>query len=349
VETVGQFSPKRKRSLDRLRWYVDHESLGRGEPGLVHSFVGSLATSIDCAGYVVDPVWLMGVSGFAFRIWVVDRLSPSAMNAFDWESILIGAVHKAGFECTYVEGSPGSPAGDEPTRRTAHGAIVRSIDRGVPAIAWDLNDPPMWGLITGYNDHTAVYDTRASWNYAMPLPYDRLGRRDVERLSVTILGEEREYDEARLVKDALRTAVMHAVGGERTGYRDVTSGLEAYEEWARWISPGSLDAHHLSFADYYAMMFYSFRCYARDFVKRIAAGNRSLQRAAAAYDVVASELQEVYEVVREHLTLPGGMSDRIRHQLAAGILRAKTAEDDAIRNIQAGLADSDLDVSAPRR
>ena len=47
---------------------------------MTHSFVASLATAIDCAGYVVDPVRLMGTSGFAFRIWAENRLLPNAMN-----------------------------------------------------------------------------------------------------------------------------------------------------------------------------------------------------------------------------------------------------------------------------
>lgn len=49
----NQPMPRKKSSLDRLRWFVDYDAVARNEPGLAHSFVASLATALDYAGYVI--------------------------------------------------------------------------------------------------------------------------------------------------------------------------------------------------------------------------------------------------------------------------------------------------------
>jgi len=326
-----------------VRWYVDHDALARGEPGLVHSFIGSLATAIDCAGFVVDPVQLMGSSGFAFRLWVEDRLLPNAMNAFDWQTELTSAVHRAGFDCAYFESSLNGDPEDDTARRRAHDAVRRSIDSGTPAIAWDLNDPPMWGLIVGYNDHTRIYDTMSSWNYRIPLGYDRLGRRDVKRLSVLVLGEAWDPDESEVLRQILRAAVDHARGREGNPYRCCTSGLAAYDRWVAALTPGTLADHELQFADYYAETFLSFRCYARDYLLR-QAHDRRLQDAGYAYGRVAAHLDTSLHLLVTHKQHPG----RILEQAASCVEGAAAEERRAIEFLEAYLAHPNSGAASQR-
>jgi hypothetical protein len=338
MEQSRYLDPKLKNALERVRQAIDHDAVARGEPGLTHSFVASLATAIDCAGYVVDPVRLMGTSGFAFRIWAENRLLPNAMNGFDWQAILPEAVHRAGFDCTHHHRLEQETPVEEERRLAAHEGIVQSIDLGVPAIVWDPSDPPMWGLIVGYNNHMQIYSTKAFWGYDMPLAYSKLGRRDVNRLSVILLGEPNEENDEAVIRSSLESALVHARGSEGGQLADIQSGLAAFDRWAELLMPETLAEHELQFSDYYAEMFFSFRCYARDYLRSIAHDNGRLLAAGDAYAMVADELREVYIGFGEQRRPP----DARLKELAACVRRAKEAEEEALNNISAYLVSSEL-------
>jgi hypothetical protein len=338
MEQSRYLDSKQKNALERVRQVIDHDAVARGEPGLTHSFVASLATAVDCAGYVVDPIHLMGTSGFAFRIWVESRLLPNAMNGFDWQAILPEAVHRAGFDCTHIHRFEQEIHVEEERRLAAHEGIVQSIDQGVPAIVWDPSDPPMWGLVVGYNDPMQIYRTKAFWGYDMPLAYSRLGRRDVNRLSVILLGEPNEEDDEAVIRSSLESALLHAQGNEGRQLSDIQSGLAAFDIWAELLMPGALAEHELQFSDYYAEMFFSFRCYARDYLRSIAHDNGRLLAAGDAYAMVADELREVYIGFGEQRRPP----DARLKELAACVRRAKEAEEEALNNISAYLVSSEL-------
>ena len=333
--------PKTKNGINRVRAIIDYDAKARDEPGLTHSFVASLATAIDCAGYVADPVQLMGASGFAFRIWIEERLLPNAMNGFDWQAILPQAVEHAGFSCTHIHRFEQEFELEEQRRRAAYEGIVASIDRGVPAIVWDPADPPMWGLITGYNDHSQSYSTSAFWGYAMPLDYASLGRRDVNRLSVILLGDPLDFSEQDMLRGCLESALLHSQGGEGRQLPDVQSGLAAYDRWAQLMEPGGLAEHELQFADYYAEMFYAFRCYARDFLQVVAGNEQRLLDASSAYAAVADALRSVYLVFREQRCPQPVVLESVADHIRA----AKQAERRALACIEAYLTQPKTDVA----
>ena len=83
------------KALTDLAWYRDPDPDAAGEPGIVHSYVASLATALNYIDGRLDPAWLLGASGFAFRIWVNEVMCPSAMSVFDWRRILPEAVEQA--------------------------------------------------------------------------------------------------------------------------------------------------------------------------------------------------------------------------------------------------------------
>ena len=295
-----------------MRWFVDYDAIARGEPGITHSFTGCLATALDYTGYLVDPVWLMGVTGFAFRIWVDPHLSPDAMNAFDWQHLLPQTAHRAGLNSTYIQADTSTMGPDDPVLHQAHEAIHAAIDRGIPAIVWDLNDPPMWGLIYGYNDFTRCYETFASWKYKVSLPYDSLGRRDVRMLSVLLLEDECvRKDDGQVARASLQTALLHAEGREMPPGWKTRSGLAAFDLWADLLEPDALPAFALQFVDYYAEMYFAFRCYARDYVARLAAEDPRLEQAATAYGAAADALRTVFESVDEHRRDPRAWGRRL--------------------------------------
>ena len=67
-------------TLDGIKCYVDEAAKERAEPGICHSFMASLATTMNYIDRDVDPAWLMGASGFAFRMFMNKSLCPSAMR-----------------------------------------------------------------------------------------------------------------------------------------------------------------------------------------------------------------------------------------------------------------------------
>ena len=134
------------KSLKGIEWYRDISAINRKEPGIVHSFAGSLAAAVNYVRGNVDPAQLMGDSGFAFRIWVNQTMCPSAMSIFTWKTILPDAVEQAGYVCRYYDRMWGEEALEEERRMKAQEAVIRAIEQGIPAIVWDIAEAE-WGLI----------------------------------------------------------------------------------------------------------------------------------------------------------------------------------------------------------
>ena len=134
-------------------WTAPHASVA--SRGSYFSYLAAVAGALQAHGEEVDPVWLMGASGWAFRIIVEKTLCPSAMSIFDWASLLPEAVRNAGWDCTQISRLWHEDAWREQRRAEAQAAIIASIDAGTPAIVWDLLLPE-WGLITGYDDGARV-------------------------------------------------------------------------------------------------------------------------------------------------------------------------------------------------
>lgn len=327
--------------LDGVTWYTDEAARARGEPGIAHSYLASLATTLQYLDDVVDPVWLMGASGFAFRIFVNETFCPSAMSVFDWSRLLPEAVEQAGRRCVHVSRLWDEDALEAERREEAHRAIVEGMASGRPAVTWDVHDAE-WGLIVGFDEGRGEYETLTSAGETSTLPFDRLGRNGIDILSVAIPGEPNGRPREEVVRRSLEAAVAHAEGREwmdRPKYQD---GLAAFDLWAtlydRWaLITKAGKADRLSpdlprFARYYAGTHYGARCYARDYVERVAEGAPRLEDAAAAYSIVAAALQLVWEHARAldgAASAPEGLE-----AVARSIREAKVAEEAAVEALR---------------
>jgi len=338
AQRAKHLKAKRRQTLENVRCYKDHDARERGEPDAMHSFVMSLAMALNHGGYVVDPIWLMGASGFAFRIWTQWRLQPSAMNSFDWSAILVPSVERTGFSCTHVYRRYDDLESEQAKRCEAHEVIADSIGRGIPAIVWDPTDPPVWNLVYGYNDFTESYDVIATWGYHTTLSYRELGQRDVAGLSVMAVGEPNGLTEAAAFRESLVTAVAHAEEREQPSRPRLATGLTAFDWWADLLEPGTLPDHDLQFADYCGVTYCAARCYARDYLDRFAHGDSRLEDASAAYREAACELLDVWRTFDREKRPP----DQRLAELAAGVRRARTAEENAIESIKQYLAASSV-------
>lgn len=225
------------KKLDKVIWYSDPKALQNKDPGIQHSYVASLASCPDYVLGRLDPVWLMGTSAFAFRIFVAEAMCPSAMTVFNWSAILPEAVEQMGHRCVYVSRLWKELDREKEKKQEAHRAIVDGIDRGVPAVVWDVADSE-WGLIIGYDERERAYSTLTHLGRPSMLAFDKLGHNGIDILSVAVPGPSNSRSQAEIILNSLRAAVAHTEQKEwmdRPKYQD---GLPAYDLWAtlfdRW-------------------------------------------------------------------------------------------------------------------
>lgn len=228
------------KTLTGLTWYRDPDAGAAHEPGIVHSYLASLATALHYIDGELDPVWLAGASGFAFRIWVNEAMCPSATSIFDWQRILPEAVEQAGRCSRHVSRLWHEGDKEAERRREAERAIIQGIDHGAPAAVWDIFDGE-WGLIVGYDTDTGKHQTRTCCGEPSTLLFSRLGRNGIDILSVIIPLAPNGRTREEIVRRSLEAAASHAEQNEwmdRPTYQD---GLPAYDVWAttleRWGPP----------------------------------------------------------------------------------------------------------------
>lgn len=264
------------------------------------------------------------------------------MSIFNWSAVLPEAVEQAGYRCIYVSRMWDESAVEEQRRREAHSAIVEGLERGAPAVVWDIAGCE-WGLIIGYDQERSLYDTLTDEGKPSTLAFDKLGRNGIDILSVAIPGEPTGRSREEVVLDSLKAAVAHAEGEEWTERPAYENGLAGYEMWAtaydRWaliLEAGSarkIGKDVQGHARYYAGHHLSARCYARDYLRGLA-DDEALRNASSCYERVASCLKPVWEY-HSGVKRPEGASLR---SLAESIRGAKAAEEEALGQIQNYLA-----------
>lgn len=325
--------------LDDLTWYVDRTATEKGELGIRHSYTASLATALNYTTGELDPVRLMGTSAFAFRIFINEVMCPSAMSVFDWSTILPEAIEQYGYGCVYLSRLWDEDDKEEERREAARTAIVEGIDRGAPAIVWDIAGHE-WGLIVGYDENRQIYETLTYQGESSSLPFEKLGRNGIDILSVGIPSERNGRSREEVILRSLKAAIAHAEQREWVDRPQYQDGLPAYDLWAllydRWALilahgkgdriPSDIPSH----AAYYATHHYSARCYARDYLRSIANGSETLQRAAASYEAVASQLKPVWD----HALTLSKPDSKALSRMAENIRSAKAAEQEGISHVR---------------
>jgi hypothetical protein len=241
------------------------------------SYLFSFAKSLACA--VKNSPWpeyaedIVATSGFAFRMWVNSDLCPSATSIWDFECQKPW-VGNGGLFCDYVGRYWGQDDIENEKRLAAIEIIKSSINRGIPAISWDIGVPE-WGLITGYDDDMQMFYTLAiNAEKADPtnpaykidkMPYDALGKRELPILSVlTITGRSEKTKEA-ILHDTMRLAVNHLKGRE---WCDNAKGLDAYTALIK-IFEENPDIAASWNAEYYLGTYAALKEYAYKYFKKV--------------------------------------------------------------------------------
>lgn len=320
-----------ERRLDSVTFCCDDMAAARGEPGLWFSYMASLASVLSYLERPVDLAWLMGASGWAFRIIVHEAMCPSATSVFDWQATLPQSVEQTGYQCQYLSRLWHEGDIEQKRREEAQAAIIAAVDCGIPAIAWDITMPE-WGLIVGYDTETALYHTLDCLGREGAMPFADLGQREIKVLSVTIVGRPNGRSREEVVRNALQMAMNHAEGDEWIERPYYENGLAAYERWARLAEAGVGHIEGVP-SGYFAGHWVGARCYARDFLAALAREEQALRPAAEAYARVADHLLPVWRAYAQHRHPP----EELRAGLAAGLRQAAEAEREGDAQLKAHL------------
>ncbi|GJM69655.1 hypothetical protein HMSSN036_18710 [Paenibacillus macerans] len=128
-----------KRTRDDFTWSQNTDTIA------IHSmleYTGKAGMSL------VD---VMGYTAHAFRI-IIDReaVEVGSYSAFDWPLHHTEQLQNLGFT-VQTAGRPNHIPPTPAELEEALGFIQDSLDKGVPALGWDLFIPE-WGVIYGYDD-----------------------------------------------------------------------------------------------------------------------------------------------------------------------------------------------------
>ncbi|GHV11287.1 hypothetical protein FACS1894219_02210 [Clostridia bacterium] len=190
--------------------------------GYLFSFAKSLSCAVKNSPWAEYSEDIIATSGFAFRMWVSADLCPSATSIWTF-SLQPYWVGNGGFNCDYTERLWGQDDIKEQKRLEAVEIIKKSIDKGIPAVSWDIGVPE-WGLITGYDDDAQNFATLAVSGEGEML-YDLLGVRDLPLLSVLTITGKTDKKQPDILRDTIKLAATHLSGGEWT---DNAKGIQAY-------------------------------------------------------------------------------------------------------------------------
>lgn len=190
-------------------------------------------------------VEVMGYTGHAFRI----NIDPGAINAagptsFPGGYILRRNLCNLGFTSCLAD--PAAPIPPEKAER-ALALVQDSIDRGVPAISFDLFTPE-FGLIYGYDDEAQLLYCKDQAKDGA-LPYTRFVEPKIDLLFVTTISESLPHSKYEMLRMALDMIIDHARGREWTHVfeRRFAQGLAGYDAWIAVMERRCADEHGNAF------------------------------------------------------------------------------------------------------
>jgi hypothetical protein len=201
---------------------------------------------------------VMGLTSQAFRIRIDEKAGLYGPTSHVWGSFYRRALSNLGFEAVCFDPivDPIPPEHVE----IALGHIHRSLDRGVPAIAWDLFGGD-FAVVYGYDDDRQLLHAKDR-EHEGTVPYEKLSRGHIMTLTVV---EEKEFDYVDSLSRALAMALNHGRYPE-DGIADFKPGLAAYDAWIRAFEKRSADPLGNS---YNALYIYDARRFAARFLQEL--------------------------------------------------------------------------------
>lgn len=297
--------------------------------GYLFSFAKSLSCAVKNSPWSDHAEDIVATSGFAFRMWVSPDLCPSATSiwSFDCQKPW---VESGGLLCDYVGRYWDQEHIEQEKRLEAINNIKASIDRGIPAISWDIGIPE-WGLITGYDDDMQVFFTlpvnaekadQENTGYKMSqMPYDALGRREIPILSVLTITGTSDKSGEDILHDTMKLAINHLKGYE---WCENAKGLEAYPALIR-IFDDKPDIAVSWNAEYFLGTYGALKEYAYKYFKRA-----EMVELAELYKAIFNAWMEAFRIkTNEDATLP-----EVRARISSLLKSAYKYEQEAVESME---------------
>lgn len=284
---------------------------------------------------------VMGLTSHAFRIRIDDKAGLYGPTSHVWGSFYRRALGNLGFETVCFDPivDPVPPEHVE----IALGHIHRSLDRGVPAIVWDMFEGD-FALVYGYDDERQLFHAKDR-EHEGTVPYEKLARGHIMTLTIV---ESKAFDYKESFSRALAMALVHGRYPE-DGIAAFKPGLAGYDAWIRAFETRSADPLGNS---YNALYVYDARRFAAQFLLEVRDRFRNgtfaepkrhggfdydagymaatAEEAAKHYAEVASALGELHE--RFPFPHGGHPSESGNAETAVRLLqRAKASEEQALR------------------
>ncbi|MBD2869416.1 hypothetical protein [Paenibacillus arenilitoris] len=282
---------------------------------------------------------VMGLTGHAFRMNIdPDSVNAAGPTSFPGGYILRRNLCNLGFTSCLAD--PSAPLTPDKVERTI-ALVQQSIDRGVPAIAFDLFVPE-FGLIYGYDDDKQLFYAK-DVSKDGTLTYEQFANPKIDLLFVTTISESLPHSKYEVLRMALSMIVDHARGKEWThvfGDR-FAHGLAGYDAWIGVMERRGADEYGNA---YNTAVIADAREFAERFLREVAFrwdGANVVERtvrkhageAAARYGTVAEALGRL----RELFPFPEGgrPKDPAEADRAIRLLRqAREAEEEGVRQLE---------------
>lgn len=324
----------------------------------------TLAASLHAVFQTVgQPEWsmarLQGVMGHAFQFQMKEDGSHVMHDALDW-SHAVRIVPDLG-QFTAFDANRNNPVEDVPAyKRQARDLVVQSLERGVPALAWQpmsldqkqsehpAHSAYCWGIIVGYNAAEETYTIRHPFvAVTYTVRYDELGPADPGGwFGIRVWEEANDTDPRQLHLQSLRNAVAFANGTMFTdenfvmadGRKIAPYGLAAYDTWINAFANHDVSTGP---SGHHAKMLHVRRvaaaAYMRELVAILPEAEAALQSAATYYDaeveaVVA--LREIIAAAQEAKAFSLGQKSAVQRLIG----EALAADRQAVAQIEAVLA-----------
>lgn len=328
------------------------------EPG-DSTVIGTFYPALKAAGTPLSIPRLAGIFGHAFN-FVMTRDSARVLQEanIDWwlffDRMPQLGRHFHHFQAVLKGIKPApAPAQLQALKDQTWERVRESIDRGVPAIAWQ----PMtvaqkeqgirgfeWCLLLGYDETDRTYLARNQHYQAeFTVRYDQFGYSDpVNWYYVIVLRDPQPVDPRQVALQSLRQAVEYAQGRryqpEKACYAVDALGFAAYELWQEAFQSGTADARH---APDHARQLRWLRTQAAAYLREISGAmpeesRPALAQAASWYDAEAEALVKLEEKCQEGAA-QGSFTAVLAQEAAQHLGAALDAERKAIGHLEATL------------
>lgn len=184
---------------------------------------------------------VMGLTGHAFRM-NIDRetVHIAGPTSFPGGYILRRNLCNLGFTSCLADAE--APLTPDKVERTI-ALVQQSIDRGVPAIAFDLFIPE-FGLIYGYDDDKRLFYAK-DVSKDGTITYEQFAEPKIDLLFVTTISESLPHSKYEILRMALDMIVDHARGREWMHVFEgkFAQGLAGYDAWISVLQRRAADPH----------------------------------------------------------------------------------------------------------